>query len=173
MSELRAELEKALALYEGPKKRVSSSLNQLPKISGPGSSKVSQAQVSSYQRLPVSETQVSANVMSERVSQNRVPVAKLSGQRIPLVKPPVISSRRPFKSRIAAFMPRFAKICIVLAVVVVLSVVAQIIGDYVKTNPLWSQFLHPQPEYSAPEQQDLEKKRSSSVRHKASQGKAE
>ena len=157
MTELRADLEQALSMFEGAKKRnASSSLIQMPKVQPPkpAPARISHTQVSPVQPPAprVSQTKVTPAAMPARVSQTRVPGARPPGPRITqqqlsVTKPGQV---RPLRSLVSAIMPNFAKICIVLAVVAVIALAAQIIGDYVKQNPSWSKYLHTEPDFHTP-----------------------
>ena len=97
----------------------------------------------------VSQTKVPPLAAPARVSQTRVP--GVSGVNLRATNPNISVVGGPnsqVKSFVAAIMPNFAKICIVLAVIAVIALASQILGDYVKTNPEWSRFWKSEPDYS-------------------------
>ena len=159
MGELRADLEQALSLVDGGRKRASSSLVQMPKVQPP---KPAGARVTGTSlpgpvpnKVPpgpkISQSKVPAASMAPRASQTRVPganrpVANVSQQRLSSMnnKPDNI------KSLVGAIMPNFAKVCIVLAVVALVALASQIIGDYVKANPEWAKYWNSDPNFSTP-----------------------
>ncbi len=60
-------------------------------------------------------------------------------------------ARTGFRERIGQLMPNFAKLCIVLAVLAVITLAAQIIGEYLKTEPYWTKDWKDVPEFSSQE----------------------
>jgi serine/threonine protein kinase len=165
MGELRADLEQALSLVDGGRKRASSSLVQMPKVQPP---KPAGARLTGTQlpgpaqgnKIPpvnkvgagpkISQSKVPAASMTPRASQTRVPpsrqpIANVSQQRLSALNKPEY-----LKSLAGALMPNFARVCIILAVVALIALASQIIGDYVKANPEWAKYLNSDPNFSPP-----------------------
>ena len=148
MGELRGDLEAALSMVDGGRKRsASSSLIQMPKVLPPKpAARVSQAAVNNP-TARISQTKVPPAAMPTRVSQTRVPGVSGPSMRATHPNMPVSTQQpKPLRSVISAVMPNFAKICIVLAVIAVIALASQILGDYVKTNPEWSKFYQSGPD---------------------------
>ena len=157
MGELRADLEQALSLVDGGRRKASSSLIQMPKVQppkpAPARVSINQSPNSSMTGNRISQTKVTPAVMAPRVSQTRVPGARPTS---PNMSQPRLSSMAredsSVKSFVATIMPNFARVCIVLAIVAVIALASQIIGDYVKTNPSWSKYWHSEPDYQTPQE---------------------
>jgi serine/threonine-protein kinase len=156
MSELRADLEQALSLVDGGRKRANSSLVQMPKVQPPkpASSRVTANQLpgSSSPGNRVSQTKVPPAVMAPKISQTRVPSVRPANPNVSQQRMSALNSEYSIKSLVATIMPNFAKVCIVLAAVALIALASQIIGDYVKTNPQWAKYLHSDPDFSTPQE---------------------
>jgi serine/threonine-protein kinase len=155
MGELRADLEQALALVDGGRKKASSSLVQMPKVQPPkpAASRVTANQLpgSAPAASKITQAKMPPPAMAARISQTRVPGARQSSPNVSQQRMSALSgSEQPVKSLIAALMPNFARVCIVLAAIAVIALASQIIGDYVKTNPQWAKYLHSDPDFSPP-----------------------
>ncbi len=163
MGELRADLEQALSLVDGGRRKASSSLVQMPKVQPP---KPAGARVTGTQpagpapnKVPpvnkapgpkISQSKVPAASITPRVSQTRVPSSRQPGASVSQQRLSAMNKPDTMKSIVGAIMPNFAKVCIILALVALVALASQIIGDYVKANPEWAKYWNSDPNFSPP-----------------------